>query len=260
MRELGPIIGRITSILTVSLCLFHLFTGVFGTLPGFEQRAVHVALVLFLVLTLYPASKAGGRKTSVPFWDWLFVALIMASCGWIFLNWQQFQPFLRIPLNNVLLFMALVTVAIVFEAARRRIGWVFSLLAAVALVYTVWGHYIPGTWGHPTLKLTFFMEYLFFSSQGIWGPITGISATYLASILIFGSILASTGGGQTFFDLSMILAGRLRGGPAKVAVIASAAFGCISGSGAANVATTGNFTIPMMKQQGYDPEFAAAVE
>jgi len=124
----------------------------------------------------------------------------------------------------------------------------------------MWGHYIPGRWGHGYVSPVLVLEYLYFSGEGIWGFITGISARYLALFLIFGSFLLTTGGGKTLVDLASFLAGRFRGGPAKVAVFASGFFAMLSGSAIANVATTGAFTIPMMKKLGYKPEFAGGVE
>jgi len=100
----------------------------------------------------------------------------------------------------------------------------------------------------------------FFSAEGIWGTLTGIAAVYIALFVIFGAILLTSGGGKTLIDLALLLTGKYRGGPAKVAVIASSMFGTLSGSSLANVATTGAFTIPLMKSLGYPPKFAGAVE
>ena len=100
----------------------------------------------------------------------------------------------------------------------------------------------------------------FFSAEGIWGSLTGIAAVYIALFVVFGAILLTSGGGKMLIDLALLLTGRYRGGPAKVAVIASSMFGTLSGSSLANVATTGAFTIPLMKSLGYEPKFAGAVE
>lgn len=115
---------------------------------------------------------------------------------------------------------------------------------------------IPGTWGHNGIAFNNLITTLVYSDRGIWGSITGTSATIIATFVIFGSVLFSTGGGQTFIDVANALTGRSTGGAAKLATIASGLFGSVSGSAGANVATTGAFTIPMMKRLGYKTEFA----
>ena len=130
----------------------------------------------------------------------------------------------------------------------------------IAIGYAMFGKYIPGTWGHNGITFRNLLTTLVYSDRGVWGSITGTSATIIATFVIFGSVLFSTGGGQTFIDAANALTGRATGGAAKLATISSALFGTVSGSAGANVATTGAFTIPMMKRLGYKKEFAAAVE
>ena len=108
------------------------------------------------------------------------------------------------------------------------------MIVAFILVYTFWGHYIPGRYGHPYLSPGFILENIYLSPNGVWGFLTGLSATYIALFVIFGAFLLKSGGANTFTDLSLLLGGRSKGGPAKVAVIASGFFAMISGSSAAN--------------------------
>jgi len=173
---------------------------------------------------------------------------------------MHFWPFKTSPVTAVELTLAVVTTIVVLEAARRTIGWVFPILTAIFLAYTLWGDHIPGQWGHAYIAPPMILQYLYLSSNGIWGFLTGISARFLALFLIFGSLLLTTGAGDTLIKLAILGAGRFRGGPAKVAVVASGFFAMLSGSAIANVVTTGSFTIPMMKKLGYRREFAGGVE
>jgi TRAP transporter 4TM/12TM fusion protein len=170
------------------------------------------------------------------------------------------MPVLVSPITFFELSLSALTTIIVLESGRRTIGWVFPILTALFLVYSIWGHYIPGRYGHPYIPTSTILQYLYLSPNGIWGFMTGLSATYIALFVVFGSLLLHTGGGKTFIDLALLIAGRFRGGPAKVAVVASGFFAMMSGSPMANVATTGSFTIPLMKKLGYSSHFAGGVE
>ena len=128
------------------------------------------------------------------------------------------------------------------------------------VVYVFLGPFMPGIWIHPGFPLEHVVETLYYSSSGIYGSLTGTSATFIAMFILFGAVLEATGGGQTFMELALFLAGRFKGGPAKVGIFASAMFGMISGSAVANVSVTGAYTIPLMRKLGYDPDFAAGVE
>jgi TRAP transporter 4TM/12TM fusion protein len=128
------------------------------------------------------------------------------------------------------------------------------------VLYALLGHLIPGTLGHRGFDASYVAEVLFLSDRGLWGMLVSIASTTLAAFILFGSLLLHTGAGQTFFDLSARAGGGSPGGAAKIATIASGLFGSISGSSVANIATTGNFTIPLMKRLRYPSRFAAAVE
>jgi len=199
-------------------------------------------------------------KPRVQWWDLLFIGMALAGSAYTFSNWRHFLPVMLGRANTLENIMALAMIFVVLEAGRRTVGWVFPCLTAACLAYALWGHYIPGYWGHAQFPFHYVMKTIFFSAECIWGFLTSLSATFIALFVIFGAILLTSGGGRTFIDLALILTGKYRGGPAKVAVVSSSMFGMLSGSSIANVATTGNFTIPLMKKLGYSPTFAAAVE
>ena len=133
-------------------------------------------------------------------------------------------------------------------------------MVILMFVYVFAGAYMPGMWAHPGFPLEHVIETLYYSASGIYGSLTGTSATFIAMFILFGALLEVTGGGKTFMDFALWAAGRMKGGPAQVCVAASAGFGMISGSAVANVSVTGNYTIPLMRKLGYHPNFAGGVE
>ena len=148
----------------------------------------------------------------------------------------------------------------VLETARRSVKWALPITAFIALLYGLFGNLIPGDFGHQEIPLDSFLGTMVMSEGGIYGTLTGVSVNVIAIFVILGAYVGIGEGGNAFMSLSTKLAGRLKGGAAKVSVLASAFFGSISGSASANVASTGAFTIPTMKRLGYPPTLAAAVE
>jgi TRAP transporter 4TM/12TM fusion protein len=260
MRGLKGNWRQCVALLAIGLAVFQLWTGTFGLMPSHEQRAVHVGLGTALVLLLYPTRKSGAGKANIPWWDILFGVLALASAANVFFRWHEYIPSMKAPATPFELALAAVLVFLLLEAGRRMIGWVFPALTAMAIIYALYGQYIPGQFGHAPIPWRVVFWNLYFQTEGIWGLLTGMSATYVAVFIIFGAILLATGGGKTFVDLAMIIAGNFRGGPAKVAVVGSGFIATLSGSPMANVATVGSYTIPMMKRLGYSAEFAAGVE
>jgi TRAP transporter 4TM/12TM fusion protein len=259
MRRLEGFWRQGISFIAIGFAAFHLLTGMLGVLPAQEQRAVHVAFALVLVLACYPRRKKVSTK-GIPIFDLLMISVIILACANIFIKWKSYMPVMSAPATVFEIVLALAATLIILEAGRRITGWVFPILIAMAIIYALFGQYIPGKFGHAPIKPISLLRAVYFSTDGIWGFLTGLSATFIALFVLFGSFLLTTGGGKTFIDLSLLGAGRLRGGPAKVAVISSGLFSMLSGSPLANVATTGSFTIPMMKKLGYSSAFAGAVE
>ncbi|GAB1485257.1 TRAP transporter permease [Aminivibrio sp.] len=158
------------------------------------------------------------------------------------------------------LYLGAVMIFLVFEAARRVLGYPLPVFCSIFLLFAYFGRSMPGPLKHFGLSVPRIIEELYLTTDGLFGLVTGVSATYIYLFILFGAFLSSTGTSQFFNDLAMALTGHLKGGPAKIAVVSSALMGTISGSTSANVATTGAFTIPLMKKIGYKPHFAAAVE
>lgn len=252
-------------LISIVLCIFHIYTGLFGLLPSLQQRAIHVGLVLILVFLYYPFSPKTKkyffkRKLLINIVDSLLIILTIVFSLYIYFNYKRYLPFMVEQAGFFELFLAIISTIIIIEASRRTIGLTFTFFTIIMLVYALFGNFIPGYFGHPPIGWNLIFENIYLSANGIWGFLTGLSSTYIALFIIFGSFLVTSGSGQTFTDLALLITGKYQGGPAKVAVFASGSFAMISGSAVANVASTGNFTIPMMKKLGYPPDFAAGVE
>jgi TRAP transporter 4TM/12TM fusion protein len=156
--------------------------------------------------------------------------------------------------------IGVVTVVLVFEAARRVMGWGLPLICATFLAYALFGEHLPGALAHRGYGLDQIVSQLGFGTEGIYGTPTYVSSTYIFLFILFGAFLEQAGMIRLFNDFAMGTVGHTRGGPAKVSVISSGLMGTINGSGVANVVTTGQFTIPLMKRFGYSPAFAGGVE
>lgn len=152
--------------------------------------------------------------------------------------------------------IGVIVLLLVVEATRRCVGNVMALLPVIFTLYALFGGYIPGVLGHYGISVNRFITRMVMTSDGIYGQTTNVASSYIFLFIIFGSLLNKSGTGEFFTDVANKIAGKATGGPAKVAVISSGLMGTISGSAAANVATTGAFTIPMMKKAGFDPAFA----
>jgi TRAP transporter 4TM/12TM fusion protein len=255
-------VKNIATLIACAMSVFHLYAGVFGSLHAMRQGSVHLMFALVLVFLLYPAHQ--GRKGRRPaFYDWVLVAASIASLGYILLNFE-YIAFVRFRYVTSVLVVervfGIMLVLVILEAARRTIGLFLTIVAALFIAYLFAGPLLPGILYHPGAKLDDFLDLQFLSDGGIFGTPLIISATYIVLFIIFGAFMLQTGFGEFVTDVASGLTGRTRGGPAKAAVVSSAAFGTISGSGSANVAVTGTFTIPMMKKVGYQPHFAGAVE
>jgi TRAP transporter 4TM/12TM fusion protein len=257
-RELTGYSKMIVRCIALALGFFHLYTAATMPLPTVQQRSVHVGLGIALTLLLFSPRK-NENETKVPLYDLFLSGIILFACLNAFLNMDRFLDDMMstTPLD---LFLSAATMLICIEGARRVTGWVFPVLVIIFLVYALLGNYIPGSLGHSGVRWDLLLMQQYQTTYGLWGNITGISATIIAMFLIFGAFILHCGAGSNFIDMALAIVGKLKGGPALVAVVSSALFGMISGSAVANTATTGNLTIPLMKRLGYNSAFAGGVE
>jgi TRAP transporter 4TM/12TM fusion protein len=238
--------------------LFQLVLPVFVHLIDLQLRSLHVLLGISLSFLAYPAGKS-PKPDRLSVWDGFIVAVVVVANVNIFLKAMDiyYQPGTAEMFDLVL---GAALFILVLEAGRRTMGIAAPIMLLTLVAYIYCAPWFPGMWQMRRLSWQFLINSVYYSPLGIYGGVTGMSATFIAMFVIFGALLSVTGAGKTFIDLALRLTGRFTGGPAKTAIVASSMFGSISGSAVANVMVTGNYTIPLMKKYGYEPEFAASVE
>lgn len=191
--------------------------------------------------------------------DGALIILTIAISLYVLINYKAYanRGGMLIPLEVVL---GGIYIALLLEATRRCVGVSMVVLALFFILQTRFSQYFPSFLKGPPTQFKSIVYWVWSSSEGIFGTPLGVMASYVFLFVLFGALMNRTGAGKVFINLALALAGKKRGGPAKAAVISSAVMGCVSGSAAGNVVTTGTFTIPLMKKVGYTPEFAASVE
>ena len=247
---------KVSLILAICFVAFHLYTAAFGTMPGIAQKSIHLG---FLLVIFYIKAMVDSEKR----WEQIFLGIMalfaLGGCAYITILDENLQLRAGIVYASDILFAILLIIAI-FEACRRKMGNPLVIITLVFVAYAFLGKYIPGFLNQPGMTLKKFTSLVYLTTDGIFGSPLYASASYVVLFVLLGAIMSVSGIGDYMTNLATSLFGHMRGGPAKVAVVASGFFGSISGSPTANVIGTGTFTIPMMKKNGFEPEFAAAVE
>lgn len=253
------IIFAFWSILTVS---FHVYTAFFGTLEPRLQRAIHLLLLFPIVFILFP-SRHDKKDSNPTFVDWILAIISLAPSLYLILNAGELRTRIelvdRLTLTQIVL--GTIMILLVLEACRRAVSLSFSVIVTLAFLYIFIAPYLPGVFNARQYSFERVIEILFLTTdQGVYGFLTGISANILFIFILFAAIMLRSGIGQFFMDLSILIAGKYRGGPAKVSVLSSGLYGSISGSSVADIYATGSFGIPLMKKIGYPAAKAGAIE
>ncbi len=263
----------ICSWLSIGLAFYHLFVAVYGTPEGRSFRSVHLSVMMILAVFIYPVfRKSINDKIILPndekgnflrllgsIYDFLIIISIIFVQLWT--TWDVETFMMRygdkyigdIIVGSILIFLVL-------DGTRRAVGWAMVFVAGFFMLHALYAHKFFGFFYGPPTRLAKYIDTLFMTSDGIYGIPLYVASTYIVLFIIFGAILIRSGVGRFFVDLAISLTGHRTGGPAKAAVVASGMTGTVYGSAVANVVTTGSFTIPLMKNYGYRPRFAAAVE
>ncbi|MDO5633405.1 MAG: TRAP transporter permease [Micrococcus sp.] len=238
--------------------LYHMYTAYFGPPPTLIHRSLHVSLIVFLIFMLYPPHRrAQGVAWRIP--DAVLALLAFLPTVYLLLNYERLlRQAGRFQMMDVI--VAVILIVLVLEAARRVTGWALPILALIFFAYGVFGRQLSGIWRHRGFEWEQLSYSLYMTTEGIFGTPIGVAASYIFLFILFGAFLNKSGMSSLFNDLALAIAGQSRGGPAKVATIASGFMGSINGSAIANVVSTGAFTIPLMKKIGYTRTFAGAVE
>ncbi len=264
-RNPGPVMKRFLLYVALAWSLFQLWiasplpfsTGVL-VFNDTETRAIHLGFAVFLSFMSYPAFKR-SRSDQVPLTDWIF-AIVGTFCAiYLFVFYRELATRPGQP-TTMDVYTGLVGMVLLLEATRRVLGLPMVIVALVFLGYTFGGPFMPDMIAHRGFSLPRAMSHQWLTTEGVFGVALGVSSSFIFLFVLFGSLLDKAGAGNYFIKSAFALLGHMRGGPAKAAVLSSAATGIISGSSIANVVTTGTFTIPLMKRVGYRPDQAAAVE
>ncbi len=242
-----------------ALCLLVAYWGAFGSFASLIHRPLFIWLVTTLGLLSYPLWDKTPRRPAGIFIDAALAAVTAAACLKIIWNADEIMTSLPFA-SGWDLFLCFALVAVVLEVSRRAVGIVFPAIVIVGISYAYFGKHLPGVFRHRGFDESFIAETLYLGDLGLWGLLSGVASTVIAAFTLMGAVLLRAGGAEVLIAAATRAGGGSVGGGAKIAAIASGLFGMISGSSVANVATTGNFTIPMMKRLGYPKKIAAAVE
>jgi TRAP transporter 4TM/12TM fusion protein len=257
-EKIDRYLSVLVTIFAVSLSVISLYTAFFGIFETIIQRTFHLAIVFIIALFIYRL-KMAKRHPWIDLSINVFLAVLFALANiYLVLNWKELyiSPFL----TTTGLILGLAAIAIILELTRRTIGWALVIIVLIFIGYTYFGNYIPGFLAHRGYDLERIVVQVFAGTEGIYSTPVGVCATIVIIFILFGSFVEVSGASSVFLDIATSIAGRQRGGPAKIAVFASGLMGMLSGSPAANVATTGAVTIPMMKKSGVEPYIAGAIE
>ncbi len=244
----------------LAFAVFHLWTACRGSLMAVYQRGVHfmfASTLLFLMAPTKTKSKAVNLVVDI-----IFLACSILPIVYLLMNekWLINRFFYIEEFTVYQYALCAMMIVAILESTRRKLGKALPIIAIIAMFYMLFGKYLPGALGNGGFSTIAFVDTLYTTTEGVFGSALGASATYVILFIIFGSFLEASGVGDYFINVAMLLTRRSKGGPAKASVISSALFGSISGSAIANVATTGQITIPIMKKAGYDSDYAGAVE
>jgi TRAP transporter 4TM/12TM fusion protein len=240
--------------LALSLVLFYSYSAVLEPAATQYHRGIYIIITYILVFMLYRTPTVWGRV-----WDYILIAASIGSIGYWIINFEaiNYRAGAETELDK---WIAMVGVLIGVELARRVVGNVFVIIGGIMLLYGVFGDYAPELISHAGDPFPDLCTSIFYKSDGVFGIMANVLATYIILFVIFGAFLEKSGAQRFFIDFPLAAVGHKIGGPAKVSVIASGLFGSISGSAIANTVSTGAFTIPMMKKAGFRPHVAGGIE
>ncbi|WP_298724664.1 TRAP transporter permease [uncultured Ferrovibrio sp.] len=247
--------------LAALLSLFHLYTSFRGTLPTLQQVYVHLSFALVLIFLTRPVFGPESKFRSL---RWVVDApLVVASAAvgiYVVLNFMEISQRGAGDPSQAVIVLGIIATLIVLEGTRRILGWALPALAVIFIIYAFVGPYLPDLLAHRGFDIERLAATFYVSASGMAGTPLQVSATYVAIFVIFAAFLEVSGAGKFFIDWSYAALAWFRGGPAKVAILASSLMGTVSGSAVANTVATGTFTIPVMKRSGLHSNFAGAVE
>jgi TRAP transporter 4TM/12TM fusion protein len=260
-QELGSVLSKFTlTMIPLVGTVYVLHVPEYLGIAVYQEQYLSVLLTLMLVSTfLSVPSKKGSLKRQIHWYDVVLVLLSLVGGGYVAVYYPDIIPTLgyMVPFRTV---MGGMMILLILEAARRLVGWPIVIIGILFPIYAATSYFLPGFLHSRMIPVGRILSYIYLSPGAMMGIPLTVAGTIVFSFIFFGRVLFSTGGGKFLSDFALALMGRYRGGPAKVAILASCFFGSLSGSASANVAMTGIVTIPLMKRTGYKPHIAAAIE
>ncbi|WP_448807337.1 TRAP transporter permease [Aminobacterium colombiense] len=258
-RALNKIFKNIVFLISLLFSVLNVAILIYFPISTWTHLAICLGYAICMIFILYK----GPFESTAPSIFHIaldFVLILAAISSVLYYSLEHNEMLFRVsvfPTFQDIFFSGLLIIT-VLEATRRASSGMLSVVCIFFLLYAFWGHLLPGELGHSGFSFNRIVTYMS-GDNGIWGVGIAAASSVVFLFVLFGEFLNKFGGGEVFIELAMSLAGQFRGGPAKVAVLSSALFGTISGSSIANVAATGSFTIPLMKKNGYRPEFAGGI-
>jgi len=249
---------EITFIYAICISLFHFGVNIWGGISDLWFNSAHFALLASLGFLTYEASK---NENEISFFNLLFATLSLSTFIYMMFFEESLYSVANSQMRTSDLIVASMTIALAVELVRKSTGWIIPGLIVGCIAYLLFlGQHIDGIFAFAGMSPERFLYRMFYTSEGLFGPIATISSTYVFMFILFAAFLLKSGAGDFIVDVSSAVAGKYTGGTGHVAVFSSALMGTISGSAVANTVSTGSITIPMMKKAGFKPTFAAAVE
>ncbi|NOI77652.1 TRAP transporter permease [Vibrio coralliilyticus] len=255
-----PLVGKVITTLGVVLSLLHIWFNTIATLPELWISAIHFAGFAIICALWYPAhGSLKGNRTALIADVGLVIAILACVVYLPFAEDALYERGMSFIASDW--FFSVLAIAIVIELIRRTMGWFIPVLILVCLSYVVlWGKWTTGLFHFPGLSFETLLYRSFYSSEGMFGPISRISWTFVFMFILFGAFLVRSGVGDYILAVAKAAAGKIIGGPGFIAVIGSGLMGSVSGSSVANTVSTGVISIPLMQKAGFPPRFAAGVE
>lgn len=257
-RELQGVWKYIASAFALLITVFHVVGLSFYPMDPFMFRAVSLLSIAALSFLMVPPTKTAS-KTRPTAYDFVCIAVALSVMVYVILFYKDIYYRAGFQSTTMDIVFSLLCLFSVIEMTRRLIGWTLPIIAGIFILYAVFGASLPGVLGHRGYSFNRVLSILL-STEGFFGAAMSAAANYIVLFVTFAAFLTTSGVGEFFTRFATAIAGRYRGGPAKVAIVSSALMGTVSGSAMGNVVATGSFTIPLMKKTGYSSEFSGAVE
>ncbi|SER26537.1 TRAP transporter, DctM subunit/TRAP transporter, 4TM/12TM fusion protein [Gracilibacillus ureilyticus] len=254
--------NKLIALIAVSWALTQIFSLYFVSLEAMQTVILHLGYAVALTFLCTPLQRFRGKDQGKLAIDMVMAGCIFAASIYFIMEYDRIRNHMLFvsSVSPIDIIAGGVTILFTLEATRRVLGWPLTVLAIISLGYLLAGPYLPGIFTSREITVNEFIEYNYFTTNGLLGVALQTSATYVYVFVLFASLLNISGLGPKFMDIIISFAGKWRGGPAKVSVLSSGLFGMITGSPSSNVAFTGSFTIPLMKKTGFSASYAGAVE